>query len=83
MPNQSGDQSFDLRLALLKSQVDRIVDDLDLEKTARVQENKEIINRFEMHNAKIDTLSKHVYVGVGILVALQFVAPMLWRFLSK
>jgi hypothetical protein len=67
--------SHEARISVLESQYHRIASDIESEKRTRADANSHV-------NRKIDQISEHIgkqdkilYVGMGILAMLQFIAP--------
>ena len=65
------------RLAVIEVQLKRVVSDMESEKRTRSDANKEINDHLLRQDGKIDSLGGTVSKGLGIMVTLQILIPIL------
>ncbi len=65
------------RLAIIETQLKRVVSDMESEKRTRSEVSREINEHLLRQDTKIDSLGSVVSKGLGVVVALQFIVPIL------
>ena len=74
-------------LAIVKTTTDqqlgRIISDIESEKGSRSRQNDRWANDFVRLDGRIASLEKHVWIGVGIITAMQCIVPLILSFLKR
>lgn len=73
------DKPIDVRVAVLETQVDRIVSDLESEKGTRARVNIEINDKLDKIDDRGRKTERIIWMGLGGLGVLQFVIPVLFK----
>lgn len=67
---------IEVRLAILETQIERIVSDIESEKGTRARVNSDIIAQLHAIDTTQRKLEKMLWMGIGGLAVLQFLVPM-------
>lgn len=74
-------------LAIVKSTTDqhigRIISDIESEKGSRSRQNDRWSNDFGRLDTRIASLERHVWIGIGIITAMQFIVPLILSLIRK
>ena len=70
MPTSSENESLEVKVAVMRTQLHRIIADMESEKRTRMEANRTI-------QAHLERQDRLIYCGLGIVCALQFLVPVL------
>lgn len=69
----------EVRLAVLETQMERIVSDIESEKATRARVNSEIISQLQAIDQAQRKIEKIIWTGLGGLGVLQFALGLIFR----
>lgn len=70
---------MEIRIAVLETQMGRIVSDIESEKETRARVNSDIMIALKEHSEAQSRTDKILYMGLGGLATLQFVLTLLHK----
>lgn len=71
------------RLIRLETQIERLVSDAESEKDTRARENARINQEIGGIRESLNATNKLAYIGMGIMLALQFLVPLMLLKLAR
>ncbi len=77
------DHDHKVRLALVEQQILNIIDGMQLEKNAQDKVILRLTDKLDIFGEHLSRQDKMLYVGLGIVIALQFCTPFIFKLIAK